>query len=199
MGIQLSSGNSFVDLWITQDQQGQLAYNKGNYASAAVLFNGPIKVGLMHYFNKDFASAAEQFQSTESDEALFNLANAFAHASNYLYSVAVYDLLLERIPDHDSALKNRAIVQRIVDEMLALGEHQQQEGGDRKQSQQMENPSDEDINVEDMDFGEREPQEQLTADDLLNDPEMAEMWMRQVQSNPADFLSIKFQMQLKSE
>jgi Ca-activated chloride channel family protein len=193
-----SLGESVSTLFLTQDQRAQMALNRADYKLAANLFEDPLRKGLSAYFSEDFAVAAVHFQELESDEALFNLATAFAHASNYLYSQASYEVLLERNPDYPGAVKNHSIVKAIVDEMLAMGE-QQQEGQQQQRSQEVENTLDEDIGEMQMEFGTREPPEQITAEDLMNNPEMAELWMKQVQSDPAEFLSAKFQMQLKKE
>ena len=37
---------------------------------------------------------------------------------------------------------------------------------------------------------------QLTAEQILQDPATSEMWLRSVQHDPANFLAIKFNMQL---
>jgi Ca-activated chloride channel family protein len=37
----------------------------------------------------------------------------------------------------------------------------------------------------------------LSADEILQDPATAEMWLRGVQQDPANFLAIKFAMQLR--
>ena len=39
--------------------------------------------------------------------------------------------------------------------------------------------------------------EQLTAEQLLKDSRLNDLWMQQVQQNPADFLAAKFYMQLE--
>ena len=39
---------------------------------------------------------------------------------------------------------------------------------------------------------------QLSAEDILQDPATSEMWLRGVQQNPADFLAVKFDMQLQA-
>ncbi len=199
LGFEVSQGKTLFALFLTPDQQGQIALNRGDYKLASTLFEDPMRAGLAHYYNEDFSPAAETFQLLDNEAALFNLANSFAHASNYMYSQATYEVLLERNPNHSGAIKNREIVKAIVEEMLALGEHQQQEGNQQQRRQQVENTLEEDIGAEQLEFGSREPPEQLTAEDLLNDPEMAELWMKQVQSDPADFLSMKFQMQLKNK
>ena len=40
---------------------------------------------------------------------------------------------------------------------------------------------------------------QLSADQILADEKMHDMWMRQIQQDPSRFLSVKFQMQLRRE
>ena len=39
---------------------------------------------------------------------------------------------------------------------------------------------------------------QLTAAQILQDPAISAMWLRSVQQDPANFLAIKFSMQLQS-
>ena len=44
---------------------------------------------------------------------------------------------------------------------------------------------------------EQEQLLQLSAEDILQDPATADMWLRGVQQDPSDFLAIKFSMQLQ--
>jgi Ca-activated chloride channel family protein len=41
--------------------------------------------------------------------------------------------------------------------------------------------------------------EHLNAEDILQGEQMNDLWMRQVQKNPAHFLSVKFHMQLQRD
>ena len=41
--------------------------------------------------------------------------------------------------------------------------------------------------------------EQFSAEDILQDEKVSEMWMRSVQRDPSHFLSIKFGMQLERQ
>ena len=41
--------------------------------------------------------------------------------------------------------------------------------------------------------------EQLSADQLLQDPGLTEMWLRQIQRDPSEFLATKFYLQLEQE
>lgn len=197
IGFQLNRGKTFESLLFSQEQRAQLDFNEGNYLEAGKRFSDPLRSGLSFYLAEDFTTAAKKFQSIESDEALFNLANSFAHGYNFLYSLATYNVLLERSPEYPGALKNRAIVQGVVDEMKALGESQQPEGGTSQE--EMDHPMNMEFDKEQIEFGEQEAPEQLTADQLLNDPELADLWMKQVQSDPAEFLSNKFHLQLQNE
>ena len=52
--------------------------------------------------------------------------------------------------------------------------------------------------AERVDFVEREVQ-QLSAEDVLLDEQMNELWMRQVQKDPSRFLGVKFYMQLQRQ
>ena len=47
--------------------------------------------------------------------------------------------------------------------------------------------------------GSRRGITQLSAEDILQDPATADMWLRGVQQDPSNFLAIKFSMQLQRE
>src|SRR5690606_23172127 len=69
------------------------------------------------------------FSRRDSDDALFNEANARAQARDYVRAVNRYDRLLARNPNYAGAAANRTQVQAIIDEINRLSESQQQEDG----------------------------------------------------------------------
>ena len=85
----------FADLWLTGNQQGRLLMQAGDYRAAAARFEDPMWKGLAYYYAEDFMLAAEYFSRSDSDDALFNEANARAHARDYVRAVNRYDQLLE--------------------------------------------------------------------------------------------------------
>jgi Ca-activated chloride channel family protein len=183
----------FADLWATPDQQGRFYLERGDYLRAAQHFRDPMWKGIAYYLNEDFDLAVEIFSGIDTSEGLFNLANAWAHSRNYVYAVRTYDRVLARDPAHAGARRNRAIVQAIIDEINALSASQREEPGE--QSTEL---GDEPLTAEGAEresFGPREL-EQFTAEQILSDPALNDIWMRQIQQNPARFLAIKFQMQL---
>src|SRR5262249_6688882 len=51
----------FTNLWLTPDQQGRLAFDRGDYAAAKELFADPMWRGIAAYRAYDFLAAAEDF------------------------------------------------------------------------------------------------------------------------------------------
>jgi Ca-activated chloride channel family protein len=187
----------FMSLWLTPDQQGRYYLQKGDYKTAATKFENIVWRGVAYYRAENFKAAAEMFSRIETTEGYFNLANAQAHGQHYVLAVKTYNRVLKNNPDHASALKNRNKIQSIIDEINLLSASQKAEEGDSSKELGDDEPQRAD-GAERQDFVEREV-EQLTAEQLLLDDQMNELWMRQVQKNPSRFLSVKFHMQLQGE
>lgn len=186
----------FADLWLTPDQQGRLLLQRGRYAEAAAHFRDPLWKGIAYYFNEDFMLAAEYFSRTDSDDALFNEANARAHARDFLRAVKRYDRLLARRPDYPGARENRDTVQALIDEINRMSESQQGEEGS---SEEREMGGDEAVPAEGarkLSF-EQVELKQYSAEEILESEATRDMWLRAVQQDPSDFLASKFSMQLR--
>ena len=194
-----TAGQWFADLWLTGDQQGRLLMQLGEYREAARRFEDPMWQGMAWYYAEEFMLAAEYFSRRDSDDALFNEANARAHARDYLRAVHRYDRLLAHTPDYPGAAENRARVQELIDEINRLSESQQQEAG--VSSEEKELGGDDAIPAEGADEMSWEKAEvsQLSAEDILQDPATRDMWLRGVQQDPSQFLAIKFSMQLQRQ
>ena len=187
----------FADLWLTGEQQGRLLLQWGRYDAAAARFDDPMWKGLAYYYGEEFMLAAEYFSRSDTDDALFNEANARAQARDYLRAVQRYDRLLARAPDYRGAAHNRQLVQDIIDEINRMSESQQQEAGVSGEDKEL--GGDDAIPAEgarDISWQQSELT-QLTAEQILQDPATSEMWLRGVQQDPSDFLAIKFSMQLQ--
>ena len=186
----------FADLWLTGDQQGRLLMHTGAYKQAGNRFDDPMWKGLAYYYAEKFMQSAEYFSRNDSDNALFNEANARAQARDYLRAVVRYDRLLARTPAFPGAASNRAQVQQIIDETNRLSESQQGEAG--VSGEELEPAGDDAVpaqGISEVQLKEIEL-EQLTAEQILQDPATSEMWLRSVQHDPANFLAMKFNMQL---
>ena len=69
--------------------------------------------------------------------------------------------------------------QGFVGECERKGESRQRKPGDGTQAADGETSAD-------------EPSEQLLAEQLLQDPALTDMWLRQIQRDPSEFLTTKF-------
>tara|TARA_R110002072_G_scaffold8842_11_gene44055 strand:+ start:1090 stop:2751 length:1662 start_codon:yes stop_codon:yes gene_type:complete len=196
--IKSSAGNWFTDLWLTGDQQGRLLMQFERYPEAATRFSDPMWKGMAYYYAEEFMLAAEYFSRRDSDDALFDEANARAQGRDYVRAVNRYDRLLARAPDFPGAASNRDQVQAIIDEINRLSESQQQEAGDTAEGKELGGdgaiPAQ---GAEEMSWQQAEIK-QLTAEDILQDSATSDMWLRSVQQDPSNFLAIKFAMQLQN-
>lgn len=183
---------SFLNLWLTPDQQGWLLYRYERYDLAAQRFSDPRWRGVALYAAQDFTGAAQYFSQYQDSASLLARGNALAHAREYLPARAVYEDLARRYPDDPAPAINLPIVQALIDANRELSESQTGESGDLA--------SDSDEGPRSSEGDEREvlmEREQLTAQQLLEDPALTQMWLRQVQRDPSEFLATKFAMQLQ--
>jgi Ca-activated chloride channel family protein len=136
------------------------------------------------------------WSAIDTDEGIFNLANAWAQSENYVYAVETYDWLLKRNPDFPGAAKNRKFVQDIIDQINRMSESQQAEQGEDTTEFGEDDPlRAQGAQRDDMSVGEPE---QFSAEQILADEAIQQMWLRQVQRDPSRFLAVKFAMQLQA-
>ena len=180
------SDRDWQGLWLTPDQQGRYAFENGRYAEAAARFEDPLWKGIACYRNEDWDCAIDQFARLDTTEAYFNLGNAYAHADNYELAIEAYDQALGQRPDWTEASENRALVANRIPEESPPPEEGQ---GD---------PS---FAPDEIKFDEKgEKGEKGEIDQaFFTDEQLAEMWLRGVQSTPADFLRMKFAYQAAEE
>jgi Ca-activated chloride channel family protein len=176
----------FADLWLTPDQQGRMAFDRGDYTTAAQRFADPMWRGISAYRALDFLAAAEAFRKVETVEGQFALGNAEAQNHAWEKSIKAYDEVLKVQPGHAAAKANRAIV-------VALFEAQEEKR--RKQEQDDNAPPDQKADEMRVDPKQKGGKRiQVTPQDVTT-AGAAEAWMRAVQTTPADFLKLKFAIQ----
>ena len=182
----------FIDLWLTPDQQGRMLFEKGNFTEAAERFQDRLWKGISYYAAENFSDAIAQFSRYDTPEGYFSLGNAYAHNGNYQNAISSYEQVLALEPDFTAAEKNRDLVQAIIDEEKARNEQREQKPGGNIQPDDIVEES---VGNEPP---ESDPEQQSEIDSLgVGDEQLAELWLRNVQTTPADFLRQKFQFQLQ--
>ncbi|AYC33491.1 VWA domain-containing protein [Pseudomonas cavernae] len=129
---QPSYALEFDDLWLRADQQGQRLLAAQRPAEAAQQFQSPQWQGLALYQAGDYAGAASRFAQGDSANDHYNRGNALAKSGELEAALDAYEQALQRQPELQPALKNKALVEQLL--------RQQQE----RQSEQPTPPAGED-------------------------------------------------------
>ena len=183
----------FTDLWLTRDQQGQILFNFGHYQQASNTFKSTQWQAYSNYGAEQYKNAATLYAQFNNIDSQIAKANALAHGREYVTARDLYQQVLAAAPNNTAAKTNIAIVQAIIDEVNRLSESQRAEEGESIKELGDEPQTGD--GAERKEAPKEQEIEQLSAEQLLLDPSLNEMWLRQVQKNPANFLSQKFYMQ----
>ncbi len=220
----------WADLWKTRDQRGADAYANQDPIGAAGLFTDPQWQGSAAYHAGDYPAAAQAFAaalSTESANSHYNLGNAYAKSANFEQAISSYNVAIALQPDHEDAIHNRDIVQKLLEEQQQQEEEQSQEEqmtDEEEQEQQEENePKEEEAEQqeeeqqEQQEGGDEEEQEENEPQDgeqkeseeenqgeepqLSNaeneSQESLEQWLRRIDDDPGELLQRKFQFEYR--
>lgn len=187
--------HAFIDLWLTKDQQGQLLFNQGKYDKASKVFINTQWQAYSAYGAQDFKTSATLYSQFTDKKNLLAQANALAHRRDYIKARNLYRYIINTFPNDLAAQTNLTIVQAIIDEINLVSANQQAEQGESSKELGDEPQTADGAKRED---GAPKELEQLTSEQLLLDDNLNSMWLRQVQKNPARFLSQKFYLQLST-
>jgi Ca-activated chloride channel family protein len=113
---QPSYAFEFNDLWLRPDQQGQHLLEQNRPGEAAQHFQDRQWQGVALYEASDYATAAQRFAEGNNAADHYNRGNALAKAGELDAALDAYDQALERQPDLQPALKNKALVERLLEE-----------------------------------------------------------------------------------
>ena len=184
-----ASAFEWADLWFTPDQQGQRLVNEGEYQQAAGKFTTPESIGAALFLAGDFEKAASVFGRSASAEAHYNRGNANIMLGNYDAAIDAYQSALSKRPDWPEAEQN---LQVATLRKLAMARPDDDHGGTGGMLEA-------DEFVFDLDAGKNKSSgEQVidAADQQLGEDAMRAMWLRKVETRPADFLAARFSYQL---
>lgn len=177
------------DLWLTPDQQGQRLMDKGEYQQAALKFTTPEAIGAALFLAGDFERAASVLGRSASAQAHYNRGNANIMLGQYDAAIDAFQSALDKRPDWAEARENLEIA---ILRKQALAPPDDDYGGTGGQL-----PADE-IVFDDSGRVNKSNSEQVidASDQKLSEEAMRAMWLRKVETRPADFLAVRFNYQL---
>jgi len=174
-----AQGFRFIDLWLTRDQQGRLAFERGDYAEAAGLFDDPMWRGIAMYRAQRPADAVQAFVQVDSAESDFNQGDALAKLGRFKAAAARFEAALGRRPDWKEAQANLALVRSLIPP------------DEKDDDEDDEEPPD--IPPDEIKFDNKSNKgKQVT---MVADKQTAETWMRTIQTTPTELLARRFQIQ----
>lgn len=135
---------AWSEAFISPDQQGQRAFNRGDFAGAAAHFTNPLWGGIALYNAGDFPAAITAFmQAPTTPDTLLWIGNSYAQQKQWQQALTCYDQALSLRPDWAMAKENRAKIAHIIMQL-------RQKERDRQDSQQKEQDETPDAIKEDL-------------------------------------------------
>jgi Ca-activated chloride channel family protein len=135
----------WADLWLRSDQQGHQAFTQGDAERAAKLFSDPAWKGSAYYRAGDLETAATHFSKGKSPDDHYNLGNSLALSGNLQDALSAYDNALAIAPEHEDALHNRELVQKLLQQMQNQRQPERGRGspeqGERQDSNSQQAPA----------------------------------------------------------
>jgi len=172
--------------WLTPDQAGDRLMKAEKFKEAAKVYIDPFRKGVAFFRAGEFKLAASVFNRINTAEAHFNKGNSLVMTGKYTDAVSSYDRALDFRSKWKEAEENREIARIRAQRM-------ERQGGDMTGGM---------LGADDIVFdegGKNESGKQETIEGTtgkpLSDEELRALWLRRVQTKPADFLRAKFAYQ----
>lgn len=189
----LVQAHGWRDLWLTPDQQAQRLFDAGDYAAAAARFSDPLRIGVAWYRAGEFERAAAAFGQLASAEGHFNRGNALLLQGAYDEAIAAYEQALAQRPDWLLASDNRELA---LARKARLAPAEDDAGGTGGMLE-----ADEIVFDDSGRTSQAKGEQTSEGGPGLTDAQLRDLWLRRVETRPADFLRARFarQLQLQSE
>ncbi len=178
---------SWWGLWFTPEQEGQRLLDRGDFQAAAETFRDPMRQGVAWFRAGEFEKAEQAFARLDTPEAEYNCGNCLIMRGKYEQAIERFDRALELRPGWVDPQDNRKIA-------VARAELTKRKGGDM---------GDQKIGADEVVFDKNKKSAGQDTESEgaqpLSDSAMQALWLRRVQTQPADFLKSKFAYQLSAE
>lgn len=169
---------------LTVDQKGYRLFLKDNFALAAEEFQSLFWKGVSLYRGGNFEEAANAFSGMDNPEGALNHGNSLLMLGKYEAAIERYERALVLKPDWPPAITNLGIAKNRSKSLEKKGG--EMTGGKLGADEYVfsNNPS-------------KNSGEETATEGDVNEAEQRSIWLRQVQTKPADFLRTKFAYQFQ--
>ena len=160
---------------------------RSEFAEAAKRYGDPLRIGVALYRAGEFKGAAQAFGRLKTAEGQFNRGNALVMQGKYTETVEAYDKALAVRAGWREAQANREIARLRAEKV-------KQEGGETGGQY----AADEIVFTSGKKNGGGQ-EETVEGGEKMSDQTLQAMWLRRIQTKPADFLRAKFAYQQARE
>jgi Ca-activated chloride channel family protein len=168
------------DMWKTPDQQAMQAFNKNEYEQAANTFDDDLWQGTAHYKNQNYQAALESFTQVKPadqnyTDATYNTGNALAQLGEIDQAITAYEKVLQQQPEHEEALANKTLLERLKNQQEQ--EQEQQDQSDEQSEKNEDNQQDGQQSDEKQDQEgqqSQDPQQSDNSEQSDSEPEASE-------------------------
>lgn len=181
--VFLGLASGWTKLWFTPDQIGQRHFRREQYVEAAESFQDSQWQGVAWYRAGEFQKAVQYFSLHDTPQAHYNAGNAWLMLGKYEEAIGCYNRALTSRQEWVEAIENRDLAQ-------ARSKLVEQKGGDL---------GDQKVGADKIVFDKEAKNEgqqtEIAGNEPMSDAAIQAMWLRRVQTRPADFLRAKFAYQ----
>lgn len=177
--------------WRTADQRGERLLHQRQFGAAAKAYADPWRIGVAQYRDGDFTTAAKTFARVPGADGAFDQGNAWLMRGNYNAAIAGYDRALGFRPGWKAAEENKALASARQAQLEAAGK----ERGEEQTEERGENELTPDAIAFDQKPDEASGIAMEMSGGQMSDAQWRAVWLRRVQTTPADFLRMKFAYQ----
>lgn len=178
-------------IWWSKEQRAAQKWQRNDYLSAARLLSlSPSLSASAFYAAEDFPRASMLFARQHGFEGYFSLANSLAHQERYEDAIIAYRMALALKPDSQRANHNRELAEVLKEKPRQLR--------DKDQDSKSDFSADEISFDLDKQNGDKAVDDALASGDL-GEGALRQLWLRQLNRKPVDFLQRKFAYQLQQK
>lgn len=188
LGPAQALAGGLKDWWLTPDQQGQSAFDRGDFAAAAEHYEGPARRAAAFFRAGDFESAAALYGRIRTPEAAYNRGNALVMLGRYEEAIKSYEHALADRPGWKEAEQNLSIARIRLQRLAPPEDDAGGTGG--------ELGADEIVFDETGRVNKAGTEAVTEGGQEMSQEELRAVWLRRVENNPADFLRARFAYQL---
>lgn len=165
---------------LTADQRGAVLAGLGRQGDAAAAFRDPLRRGAAYYRAGDFKASAQAFAALDTAAGNYDQGTALIMLGKYDDAIHRLDRALDLQPGWADAMANREVATIRAERLKA-------EGGDAT-----------DEKADDIVFDKSKKgglDTTVAAQQPLSDEAVRALWLKRVQTRPADFLRLRFAYQ----